>query len=248
MGGSKGGGYGNFGGLYFTPGPLVYRSGEFQVQKTWNEANSWNSKYGLTEGSTYFSFIELGQRFDSRGSSFSTTSGDINNGNPLSYDGYDWRLPTEDEIMIFMGKRFSTIYRPGSTVNGNVGKHYVEIKFSNSIGGGGGYLVFPDNKKITGFEINSMYFDNASYGVYLANMDGLDNYIKQGCVFIPYSGQNRGYCDNGTWGGYGHGYFCGSTQSSTNICILMDSCDGWLSSKSEYKTYSYGAYLCTAAD
>lgn len=190
MGASGSGNYGDFGGLNFTPGPLVYENGQFRVQETWNEVNSYNSKYGVTNGSTYFSFIDIGKQFDSRGSSFDQYSGDINNANPMSFDIYtDWRVPTRDELKKLIGTGNKGIARNGSTVNGNTGKHYSRI--TTNIGYAGaysiqGYIFFPDDKVITGRSLSR--FDstiNAATGV---TSDELNEYLKQGCIFLPYCG------------------------------------------------------------
>ena len=79
----------SFGGLMIAPGPLIYENGAFCISPD-TYVSSYNSIYGKNEGSTYFSFVELGQYFDSRGSSFGATDGNINNnGSKISFDGYN---------------------------------------------------------------------------------------------------------------------------------------------------------------
>ena len=211
--------YGNFGGYMFTPGPLVYEYGQFRVQGSWNEKNSRTSKYGVTEGSTYFNFIQLGQRFDSRGSSFSNSSGNIDNSNPTSFDKYcDWKIPTRDALRKLIG----TIYgytRTGATVNGYSKKHYCRISTNITYAGVsnmGGYLFFPDNQVITGRTLS--YFDSTTLAASNVTSEELNSFIKKGCLFFPLMGS----CYLGNWYNEGAaGFVWSNTQryNSNAYCI-----------------------------
>lgn len=89
----------SFGGLMIAPAPLYYNGSTFVIKDNdWNHS-SFGSIRGKSNGSYYFNFIDIGSYFDSRGSSFSHYSGNINNnGNKVSYGGYDnWRVPTRIE-------------------------------------------------------------------------------------------------------------------------------------------------------
>ena len=143
--------YGSFGGYMFTPGPLVYESNQFRVQTEWNEVNSYRSKSGKTNGSTYFSLVNIGQQFDSRGSSYDGSS-EINNANPMSFDGKnDWIVPTESIFKKLIGTA-SGYKRNGSTVNGTANAHWARIAVSNYAGQStvSGILFFPDDENIVG--------------------------------------------------------------------------------------------------
>ena len=240
----------SFGGLYFTPGPLVYNGADFQVQPYWDSVNSYGSKYGLTSGSTYFTFIEIGQRFDSRGSSFSNSSGNINNGNPLSWQGKNWRVPSIDEFLMLVGTGGFYGSRNGSTVNGNANKHYSKITTNITYASGtniGGFIFFPDNQTITGRTLSN--FDsttNAATGVTEAE---LDNYINQGCVFLPLSGEyhySKGWQYRNT-----AGYDWSSTSSEEGISYAYPfSYSNYVSYAYEIgkNSYSFMVTLCTDAN
>ena len=225
-------GYGDFGGYMFTPGPLVYENGQFRVQETWNEVNSYGSIYGTNEGSTYFGFINIGQRFDSRGSSFSESSGSINNANPLSFDGYDdWTIPTQDVFRTLIGTK-EGYTRNGSTVNGNANKHYTRVLANISYADNSvtdGYIIFPDDKDITGVTLS--FFDSDAYSNGAAatglTSDDIDNYIKQGCIFLPFAGVcsysqwfTAYYPNNGSGRGNG-GYLSATSRDKSTLWHLQ---------------------------
>ena len=214
MGSSGGSKYGNFGGYNFT-NPLVYENGDFRVQRTWNEVNSYGSKKGAIKGSTYFNFIEIGQRFDSRGSSFSKSSGNINNANPMLFDGYnDWHVPTQNALKTLIGAGSYGIARNGSTVNGNAKKHYSRIKTNITYAGQsnmGGYLFFPDDEVITGKALSA--FDSTTQAASGVTGDELNEYLNQGCLFLPFSG----YCYNDDWSSIdSYGCYWSATQRDSS--------------------------------
>ena len=177
---------GNFGGLNIAPAPLYYNGSTFEIKDTeWNH-DSYQTYYGKTSGSYYFGYVELGQYFDSRGNSFSTSSGSIdNNGNKISCVGHnDWRLPTFSDWNIIIGTS-----RAGSSVNGNSGSRYAIIQLEGINHAGSntpiGLLLFPDSKTITGKTLSGINNTTCTTGV---TGSELNNYLDQGCVFIPASG------------------------------------------------------------
>lgn len=162
-----------FAGMKITPGPLYYGSNGYEIKDGWNY-NSYNSVYGKTVGSTYFNFIELGQLFES--SVFSASDGDIEKVlDPL--DG--WRVPTNAEWASIIGTT-----RSGSTVNEIADKHYAMIHLADATG----LLIFPDGETITGATLSNM--DNTTANDITESQ--LDEYLSQGCIFLPGSGYYDG--------------------------------------------------------
>lgn len=190
--------YGDFGGYMFTPGPLVYESGQFRVQETWDEVEPSDIE-GLNEGSTKFNFKQLGAQFDSRGSSFSD---DINNKNPLTFDGYDWVVPSISVLDLLIGYNggdnpwepsgtsYKVSVRPGSTVNDIPNIHWARVYTDFQYGSfekTEGMLFFPDNKVIDGKPC--VLYDNLINGGGTTGdkftKDDINEYIDQGCIFFP---------------------------------------------------------------
>ena len=164
--------YGNFGGLMFSPGPLVYENGGFRIQNTWDEVTSYGSKYGKTNGSTYFRESQLPTGY--------LTFGDFT----------DWKAPTQAQLKILVGT-ISGYARNGSTVNGNTRKHFCRVLTNITFHGTPdiwGYIFFPDDKTITGKTIS--YFDTTTATEGFTYSD-INNYVKQGCVFLPTCGFYR---------------------------------------------------------
>ncbi len=194
----------SFGGLMIAPSPLYYNGTTFKItDNNWNH-DSYNSIYGKNSGSYYFSYINVGQYFDSRGSSFSTSSGNIdNNGSKVAYDGYDdWRMPTKADFEKLITTDSSV--RPGSTVNETANIHYALIQLTGVSHAGtttpNGLLLFPDGLTITGKALSGMDNTTQTTGVTAAQ---LQKYLDQGCVFIPASGMYGGsYVNGGTYGFY----------------------------------------------
>ena len=178
---------GTFAGLEITPVSLKYKSGEFIIEgNSWN-VESYNSAYGLSEGSYYFLFTELASYFDSRGSSFSASdSGDIDNANTIFYNGHDdWRLPTSNEW-----KAITTDYRVGSTINGVSGRKYAIIQLTGVTHAGSntpvGVLLAPDGVSMTNMrELNYWNSTGVTSGI---TEDELNAYLDEGCIFLPSSG------------------------------------------------------------
>ena len=205
-----------FGGLNIAPANLYYSSGNgFEIKDDdWNH-DSYNSVYGTVDGSYYFNFLQLGKYFDSRGNSFSESSGDINNTNKVSYGGFDdWRMPTRAEWLTLTTGQSPGTSRAGSTVNGNAGAKYVLIQLTGVTHAGSstpyGLLIFPDGKIITGKVLSGI---NSTYGTSGVTNSELQNYLDQGCVFLPCSSK---YDTSGGWEWGGScGYYWSATQEST---------------------------------
>ena len=201
-----------FAGLEIAPGPLYYNGTSYEIKDSWNY-DSYNSVYGKASGSTYFSFVDLGQLFEK--ADFSTSDGNIENLlDPLS----GWRLPTQAEWAAIVGTS-----RAGSTVNGEAGKHFVKVLLFDVLHAGNstplGLLIFPDGKSITGKTFSNMdRTDDDSLGS--ITLSQLNTYLAQGCVFLPASGY---YCDGDGWFGSGnnYGYYWSSTESNSNYAYLL---------------------------
>ena len=145
--------------------------------------NSYQQGYGKqTAGSTYFNFIEAGQRFSSN-SDFDANSGSIDNVRNWS----EWRIPTRAEWNRIYGYEGN---RPGSNVNGIPNVLKVWIRINNQEG----LLLFPDNYYIEGKELNLTSTNELTQEEYY-------NYLNQGCVFIGAFGSC--FLNNGeTWSDY----------------------------------------------
>ena len=209
---------GPFGGLEIAPSNLMYDGTDFTFAGFFNASENkyitlWNwhsygSVYGKNAGSTYFNYIELGQYFDSRGSSFSTSSGAIdNNGETVSFNGQEgWRLPTEAEWLTLTTGASPGTSRAGSTVNGVAGAKYAIIKAAAlSFGGQNAFclILFPDNKVITGAEITTI--NTASLASTQYTDEQIQGYLDQGCAIL-YNGFYQG-----SWY-YNYGYYWSSTN------------------------------------
>lgn len=84
--------------------PLVYDNNAFRFQTSWNECNSFNSKSGLTNGSTFFSYDQVKN---------------------INLDGY--RIPTENEI----DKLYSSS-RIGGTYSSVSGAKYSHVQIGSN--------------------------------------------------------------------------------------------------------------------
>ena len=221
-----------FAGMEITPGPLYYGSNGYEIKDGWNYA-SYDSIYGKTIGSTYFNFIELGQLFES--SVFSTSDGDIEKVlDPL--DG--WRVPTRAEWTSILGTT-----RNGSTVNGSSNKHYAMIQLADVTHANSstpsGLLIFPDGATIVGVALSNMDNTTSNTGI---TESQLDNYLSQGCIFLPGSG----YYDASlqTWNN--EHYYWSSTEnnSSTGYDLYFEPSNTISSVDNKNKgTYYFPVYL-----
>lgn len=206
-----------FGGLMIAPAPLYYSSvNGFEIKDDdWNH-DSFQSIYGMVNGSYYFNFVELGSYFDADGGSFGTASGNIDNTNKISYGEYDdWRLPTEAEWCTITTGASPGTSRAGSTVNGNAGAKYALIQLTGVTHAGNsspvGLLIFPDGKTFTGMELAGINNTTCTAGV---TGTELNYYLNNGCVFLPASG----YCYDGSWrnGGLSGYYWLATEYNSTS--------------------------------
>ena len=210
-----------FGDVKLSKGPLKYTDGEYVVTEDWTE-NSYNSVYGKNEGSTYFNYIEIGELFEKTG--FSTSDGCIE----TNYDhAGGWRLPTKKEWeKILTNTTTGPNGRPGSTVNGYTNKHYAFVRLTGVTHCGTstprGMIIFPDNETITGAALSYMDNINLTTGV---TVQQINNFIEQGCVFLPqtgfynlgWTGQEYGEYWSRTEDQYDsdNGYICGFSHQNT---------------------------------
>ena len=220
-----------FAGMEIAPGPLYYGSNGYEIKEGWNY-DSYNSIYGKTAGSTYFNFIELGQLFES--SVFSASDGDIEKVlDPLE----GWRVPTNAEWASILGTS-----RSGSTVNGASNKHYAMIQLTGVTHANSstptGLLIFPDGETITGIALSNM--DNTASNTGITESQ-LNDYLGQGCIFLPGSG----YYDGQIWGN-AHYYYWSSTEndSSTGYDLHFGHSNPISSGDNKNKeTYYFPVYL-----
>ena len=167
-----------FAGLELTQGPLYYGTNGYEIKNTWN-TTSYNTSYGKTSGSTFFNFLDLGELFES--SIFSTSDGSIDNElDPLG----GWRLPTSSEWSSIIGTT-----RSGATVNNTSGQHYAVLQLTGVSYAGSstptGILLFPDDTTITGTTLANTDSSTPNTGI---TSSQLDEYLNQGCVFLPAGG------------------------------------------------------------
>lgn len=198
-----------FGGYMITPGPLYYDGSSFKVD-TDCFRNSYKKTHSLNAGSTYFTFVEIGKHFDSRGEAFTYTSGEINNkGKTVRFGDYDdWRLPSAAEWNTIFG-----MGRTGANVNGHSHACYtmIAVKGDNLSGHYEtiGALLFPDNATIKGRWLKDVNNKTTTYNF---TKEQLQAYLDQGCVFIPSGGLY--FFDRLDWN---YGGFDGFYHTTTSI-------------------------------
>ena len=219
-----------FAGLQISQGPLYYGSNGYEIKNHWNY-DSYNSVYGKSEGSYYFSYQEMGELFEKSG--FTMSDGDIENSiDPL--DG--WRLPTITEFNKIVG----TNRRNGSTVNGSTNKHYALIGLTGVTHRGSstpfGLLLFPDDETITGDTLTNM--DNTTINTGITEAQ-LNTYISQGCVFLPASGFYYSNPESPAWAG--GGYYWSSINVGSTRSYYLDFTQSSIMSNNRYDT-SYDYY------
>lgn len=206
----------SIGGMIVAPCNLMWDGTDFVIPYgDWNHS-SYNSVYGLNAGSYYFNFVELGSRFDSRGSSFDASSGSIDNANLLSWGGYDdWRVPTQSDVAKLVA--VSTSVRSGSTVNGSANRHFSHVRLSDVSHAGSsspeGLLLFPDGKVITG--VNLGYYDQCHISNTITSAQ-LDVYLSQGCAFLPSSSYSYG-----SWMSMVMGNYWAATEASSTTAYRL---------------------------
>lgn len=157
---------GPFNGTMFYNAPLIYRNGGFELQKKWNEVCSYNSKTGLTEGSTYFQCKQVSAiTIYSHGKAYVP---------PTSAQG----------SRLFNG-------RNGCTYNGSSGALYSLVQTDISYGGSSnikGVLFFPDDANISG---PSLTLNNTSTTSSITEA-WLKKLINKKCLFLPFCGRYYG--------------------------------------------------------
>lgn len=184
-----------FGGLELASGPLAYENQRWIIKDNWNYT-SYNSVCGKNNSSTFFKFSELCQLFDG------DDDGDIENLlDPL--DG--WRLPTRAEWCTLTTGVSPGIRREGSKVNATQNARFALIQLTGVSYAGSntpvGLLLFPDGKTITG----KIFSYINSYSTLHSGVTGaeLQEYLAQGCVFLPMTGRNT----NNSWDNWDGEYF-----------------------------------------
>ena len=196
----------SFGGLQIAQGPLCYGNNGYEIKDSWNY-ESYGDEYGKETGSSYFSFIEMGELFEK--ADFSQNDSDIDN---LLDPFNGWRLPTRSEWHTILTSDKNT--RTGSTVNGYANKHYAFVRMD--INGSGyfsevnGMLVFPDGENITCSENIEDYADKNSMNYITVEM--LNDLLAQGCVFLPAFGQCNTAAGDYSWDER-NGYYWSSTSA-----------------------------------
>ena len=200
-----------FAGLQLASGPLYYDGSGFAIASDWTTC-SYNSSNGLTSGSTFFTFTQMGALFEKSG--FANSDGNIdNNLDPL--DG--WRMPTSTEWSNIITTSSST--RAGSTVNGSANKHFAHIRLTGVTYAGSttprGLLVFPDGKTISGKTLSGMDNTTSTTNV---SVSELNTYLSQGCIFLPAGGYYQAsWSQGGT-----QTHIWSSTQSSNANGIYLN--------------------------
>lgn len=232
-----------FGGISIAPAPLYYGANGFEISENddWS-ANSYNDKYGLVEGSYYFAYDELVNYFHVSPPSISTSLA-INNKRTISaFNRTGWRVPNKEEMSRVLN--YAGTQRPGSTVNDINNVHWSNIRITDISFGTNSYtngcLFFPDNKVITGV---SLTYDSSNYTSVLKS--DIDNYLNEGCVFIPCGGE---YSNSNNWknleliGGYYlvelYSYSSGSSPYNAWIWQVRND-TGIRSSLDHYKATSW---------
>ena len=191
-----------FAGFQIAKGPLCYNGTSYEIADDWT-VNSYNSAYGVNTGSTYFSFVNMIRLFESETVNY-IAAGDIDNVlDPL--DG--WRLGTKEEWNNILDYE-PTTPRTGSKVNSvsGVKKAGVYVSGVNYAGQTSiyGYILFPDDQVITGKSIQS--------GITNMTLAELNEYLSQGCVFLPNCGRY-----SSSWRDINYTtYYLTSSQSSTS--------------------------------
>lgn len=180
---------GTFTGYMIASAPLYYDGSNFVIKDTdWNH-DSYNSLYGAVEGSYFFTWNEC------------------HNVSGVSHNGYsDWRLPTQDEWSAILGTS-----RTGSTINGTNNCRIALVQLSGVTYAGNsapyGILLAPDGKtfprmgKTLTWNVTNQTPSGNTIGAYYLN-----EYLAQGCVFLPASGTwdigSNSWMQNGQSGNY----------------------------------------------
>lgn len=164
----------------------------------------------------------MGELFESSGYNYSLDSDNKIDNLLDPFD--DWRLPTKDEWMQVLGINNGQ-KRSGSTVNQTAGAFWAWIQLKNVAFGGTnnskGLLIFPDGKTITGKALAGVNIMSETYEedgeeyereICTKNvvLSELNEYLDQGCVFLPACGHYD--CSANNWRHIGaEGHYCTST-------------------------------------
>ena len=184
-----------FAGLEIAPCNAMWDGEKFVIPyDDWNHTST-NEISGLEVGSYFPSFIHAGSFFDSRGDSFRTWSGDIdNNGRRITYGGYDdWRMPTLEELYTLTTGTEPGEPREGAVVNNVEGAKYAILQLTGVLmvntSEPNGLLLFPDGETISGKALSGMNDDTVTTSV---TESEVNHYVAQGCAFLPAVGYKTG--------------------------------------------------------
>lgn len=214
-----------FGGFNVAPCNTMWDGSKYIIPyDDWKHTSEVSDKkflFGQNSGSYFFSYhYGLAYQFDSRGTSYSPSTGPIDLlGTLVSYGEYDdWRIPTFSELNDIIIKGTG---RNGSIVNGTSGIKYCLVRVTDYALDPGltktfGILVFPDNRIINGAapRYYNSYWISRDEGQLATEMTvaQLDTYCEKGCIYIPdagYAGIGNNYGKYGGQVGYGYcSYWC----------------------------------------
>ena len=247
-----------FGDAYLTNGILKKTDSTFSIEE---DPFVLCTAYGGTDPSQgsssgtryYFNFIELGQYF-SNNASFNENSGNIPAVQTVSYNGHNWRMPSQGE----WAAATTTAGRTGSTVNGTSGARYalVLVDLTGSVHAGEGLtssdgysmesnsnymaalLLFPDGATVTCDAISSSSINSNSYLDYstsTVSYTDISTLVSGGCVVLPAAGIYT-YRD---WDDVGGGIYWSGSEDGTNdgYGLYFPNRDGYpeaLNGKSDY--------------
>ena len=182
-----------FGGLNISTGPVYYDGSNFKISNSWKDNEySYKKIHGLEKESFYFNWDQC---------------------HDINID--DYRLPTKDELnKIINGKR------KGSIVNGNEGVRYALIQLKGltycDYSTPNGILLFPDNRTMEGIKLSGINNETQTTGV---TEEELNEYLEQGCVFMPCGGYYYDYIHHIFDYGGSYGYYWSSTENNRNLSI-----------------------------
>ena len=212
---------GTFAGYMIASAPLYYDGSNFVIKDTdWNH-DSYNSLYGAVAGSYYFTWNEC------------------HNVSGVSHNGYsDWRMPTQDEWTAILSDS-----RTGSTINGTNNCRIAIVKLSGVSYAGNsapyGILLAPDGKSfphmgktLTWNVVNSFPSGNTIGSSYL------NNYLAQGCVFLPASGIWDISSNSWVQGGNSGHYWTSTSYSDTHAVYWLTSSSMSAITNKSKNTYS----------
>ena len=157
-------------------------------------------------GNSYFNWVHLAGLFDTYINTGANDSID-NDQTPIA----GCYLPTKDQWAAFT----TGTSRPGSTVNGVANCRYALIQLTSytkgSISDPIGLLLLPDNATLTGMAKTFTWNTKSTSGNTGVTVAQLNEYLSEGCVFLPAAGN----CHGGSWyGGGSLGDYCSAGSNS----------------------------------